>query len=122
MLKMTKQRTRIFEFLKKQNSPVSVEDIFLEESKHLNVSTIYRSLDAFYEHNLVNKYQLNNTTYYTLKTKSHKHYLVCEKCRQMIEIDCFIHNQLKTIANERNFEISRHELTVYGLCDKCQRV
>lgn len=121
MLKMTKQRTRILDFLKVQNSPVSVEDIYLEESKHVNISTIYRTLDAFYEHNLVNKYQLKNIVYYTLKTKTHKHYLVCEKCMQMIEIDCFVHDELKNIINKYNFNISHHELTIYGLCSKCQK-
>ncbi len=120
MLKMTKQRTKILEFLKKQSSPVSAEDIYIEEFKHLNLSTVYRTLDSFYEHNLVNKYQLKNVYYYTLKTKTHKHYLVCEKCMQLIEIDCFIHDDLKSIIDKYNFNVSHHELNIYGLCSKCQ--
>lgn len=122
MLKMTKQRKQILEILNAYHKPVSAEDIYFNNLEGLTLSTIYRTLDTFYNHDLLNKHQLKNVSYYTLKTKTHKHYLVCEKCNKMIEIDCFIHNDLKEILNKHNFKINHHDLTIYGLCSECQKI
>ncbi len=120
MLKMTKQRLKILDYLKESNVPVSAEDIYANQREHFNLSTVYRTLDTFFLNGLVNKYQLKNISYYSLKTKTHKHYLVCESCHEMIEIDCFIHQDLKEILKKHSFKISHHDLTIYGLCQKCQ--
>ncbi|HHT39805.1 MAG: Fur family transcriptional regulator [Acholeplasmatales bacterium] len=121
MLKMTKQRKRILNYLRNSATPVSAETIYLKEAEHLNLSTVYRALDAFFAHNLVTKFQLKNTTYYLLKTKPHKHYLICEECGNMTEIGCFINDDIKVTAEKHDFLIKYHDLTIYGLCKNCQR-
>ena len=97
MLKITKQRKILLEYLKKKNTPESAEMIFLSlPNGAMNLSTVYRNLDKFCEHHLVEKYQLGNIFYYKLVGPEHKHYLVCDKCGDLIEIDCHLSSYIET--------------------------
>ncbi len=121
MLKMTKQRTTLLDYLKKSSKPLSAESIFLELPQgSMNLSTVYRSLEAFEKANLVSKTYLNNVAFYKISSHDHKHYLVCRLCHKMIEIDCHVDSFLDEELKKHKFKVESHDLTVYGICETCQ--
>lgn len=121
MLKITKQRKIMLDYLKKKNTPLSAEMIFLDlPSGSMNLSTVYRTLDVFVEHHLVEKYHLGNIAYYKMIGDDHKHYMVCEKCSRLIEFDCHVEEYIKKETDKHNFKLRSHDLTIYGVCSQCQ--
>lgn len=121
MLKMTTQRTLLLSFLKKQKKPLTAEMIYSKLPQGtMNLSTVYRSLEAFETHHLIDKSYLGNIAYYHYRTDEHKHFMVCKNCHKMIEIDCHVHDELDKLSNIHHFKILDHDLTIYGLCSTCQ--
>ncbi|MDY0210151.1 MAG: transcriptional repressor [Acholeplasma sp.] len=120
MLKMTKQRQLLLEFMKQQKSPLSAEMIYANiPSGSMNLSTVYRTLDAFKAHNLVEKTFLDNVAYYKIASKNHKHYMVCLDCHKMYEMDCHFHGLAEEDAKKHHFTVTNHDLTIYGYCQTC---
>lgn len=121
MLKITKQRRIMLDYLKKKNTPLSAEMIFLDlPSGSMNLSTVYRTLEAFEQHHLVEKYYLNSIAYYKMVSDEHKHYMVCDNCNNLIEIDCHVEDYIKEETDKHHFKLRSHDLTIYGLCQDCQ--
>ena len=119
-MKMTKQRTMLLSLLKESKKPLSAENIYEKLPKGaMNLSTVYRTLDAFFEHGLITKSYLNQKAYYYLVLKDHHHYLICINCQKMIEMDCHIDQFATDLAEKHHFKITHHDMTVYGYCEKC---
>jgi len=120
-MRMTNQRKEIISILKKSPQPKSAEMIFEELPKHtMNLSTVYRTMDAFFQAGMISKSNMNNTTYYYLSHKHHHHYLICLGCQKMYEMDCHIDHIASEVAKHHHFKITHHDMTVYGYCEDCQ--
>ena len=121
-LRNTNQRTIIYDYLKSQTAPKSAEDIFDElPPKTMDLSTIYRILDAFSKVQIVNKAFMNNRFYYHLVSGEHKHFLVCLDCHETVEVDgCPYSSYEKKISSTSDFKIAYHPTEIYGYCKKCQ--
>lgn len=50
----------------------------------------------------------------------HHHHLVCTGCRSVIGIDCPLSESAVAAAAEAGHLITRHEITLYGLCASCR--
>ena len=121
-MRLTPQRKEILDILSKANQPLSAEMIFDKLAKDsINLSTVYRSLDLFFEKELISKSFMNHSTYYYLNHKDHHHYMICMHCQKMYEIDCHIHHAANEIAHKHDFKITHHDMTVYGYCRACQK-
>lgn len=117
---MTKQRKQLLSFLQSQKTPLSAEMIYANiPMGSMNLSTVYRTLDSFKEHGLVDKTFLDNVAYYKLASKDHKHYMVCIDCHKMYEMDCHFHGLAEEDAIKHHFTVTSHDLTVYGYCESC---
>lgn len=116
-MRMTKQRKLIYDYLKNNKFPNSAEMIY-NNLKTVDLSTVYRTLDLFLQQKMIARSTINNISYYHIN-ETHHHYLICESCHKMVPIDCVIGDQIKSIANDNNFKITHHDLTVYGLCNNC---
>ncbi|MFP4177693.1 MAG: Fur family transcriptional regulator [Acholeplasmataceae bacterium] len=121
-MRMTSQRKAILAFLEAKRQPQSAEMIHVGLSEQaMNLSTVYRTLDAFFASGLISKSTLNNTTYYYLNQKEHHHYMICLRCHRMFEIDCHIHYIEDQIRKQHDFSITHHDLTIYGYCSSCRK-
>lgn len=121
-MRMTNQRKEIMNLLKKSSQPKSAEMIYEELPDHtMNLSTIYRTMDAFFQEGLISKSNMNNTAYYYLNHKHHHHYLICLGCQKMYEMDCHIDHIADEVAKNHHFKITHHDMTVYGYCESCQQ-
>ena len=99
-LKTTKKRMLILSILNNSNTPLTSEDILEVASKEVNInlSTVYRALNALTEKGILLK-QLSNDgkTYYQINNREHKHQLVCSLCNKVVLVTCC---PLKKIEND----------------------
>lgn len=124
-LKKTKHRQTIFELFKQENRPLSVSEIqqlLHDQNEQIWLSTIYRVLESFMSHHIVNKINMLNddVVYYELNYNQHVHYAICMNCREVIELEhCpmdLFDSQLKT----KDFKVFGHRMEIFGLCTNCQ--
>jgi Fur family transcriptional regulator, ferric uptake regulator len=123
-LKKTQNREKILSILKKANHPISAEDIFYSfKKKDINLSTIYRCLNAFEENNII-KREVNEKkeNVYSLIDEEDKHILVCVKCHKRIPLSkCPFHEVNEKIEEETGFHIQDQNIELYGICKECQK-
>lgn len=125
-LKNTESRAAILEILKQSTQPMTAEQIFLalkEKNVTSNLSTVYRTLDAFADNNLATKLRVTgeSRTLYELNRMVHRHYLICLGCKKIMPIDsCPLKDYETSLAKETNFLISGHRLDIYGYCPECK--
>ncbi len=126
-LKTTKRRKAILNILIKSNQPMAAEEIFLtlkKEEMKINLSTVYRTLDALVNIDMITKISLmdEDRMLFEYNMLGHRHYLVCMGCKKIITIqNCPLGSYEKELENETNFKILGHKLYLYGYCSECQR-
>ncbi|HEY8364466.1 MAG TPA: transcriptional repressor [Haloplasmataceae bacterium] len=126
-LKKTKPRLMVLNVLKKAKEPLTVEEIYQDCHKKyptLNLSTVYRILDTFLEKGIVLKPLIkdNTTSCYILNKHKHTHYIICQECHKMIDIEfCPFADYEKEIAKLTNFTILNHKLEFSGICPTCKK-
>lgn len=120
--KLTKQRKDIIETFKQSNKPLSAELIHQKlDDPNTNLSTVYRTIDTLMSANIISKIYLNNLAYYYFNHHDHVHYMICENCHKMFEIGC-INSHFKNVAATYDFQMTHHDLVIYGKCKECQLV
>ncbi|HHT99446.1 MAG TPA: transcriptional repressor [Acholeplasma sp.] len=122
-MRMTKHRKAIFSLLEQYKKPMSAEIINQELPKNaMDLSTIYRTLDVLFDNGLVSKSNIQGTMYYQIiKNHEHHHYVMCLKCKKILEFDCHLEDQIKNFESKLNFQIIEHDLTFYGYCESCKQ-
>lgn len=117
-LKATPARLNLLEYLDQSNKPVSIEQL-QEKLSSVNLSTLYRSLNALSEKNIIEKSVINNQPFYQLK--KHQHYIICKNCHKLEPLPlCPLNANLKNLLSEKTgFEMTEHKLELYGFCKKC---
>jgi len=126
-LKNTKHRNSILQLVKNSDQPVTAEDIFLrlkEDSVSINLSTVYRILDALVSKNLIVKTNItgDSRTFFELSHAEHTHHLVCIGCKKMFSVDgCPLDDYEKALHDRTGFDITGHKLELYGYCRDCKR-
>jgi len=126
-LKMTKNRKAIIDMLVQNNHPIAAEQIYLELKKNkveINLSTIYRTLEALENRGLVTKLNImdNERMFFEYNKLGHRHYLVCIGCKKIVTIQgCPLESYEKSLEKETHFTMVGHKLYLYGYCLDCQR-
>jgi len=52
----------------------------------------------------------------------HHHHLVCTTCASVVAIDCPLGDATLAAAERAGHLVTRHEITLYGLCSACRGV
>ncbi len=123
-LKLTNQRKAIANVLhKNENKFISCEEIHeqvsINDSK-LNLSTVYRTLESFYETGILHKKTNDGRFFYKLMCLDHHHHhLICKKCKKTIPFDYCPIDELSKVAKKYNFTIESHQIEIYGICSEC---
>src|SRR3990170_3348399 len=89
--RLTPQRLMIAEAVDKERQHFSAEEVFAEVRRsylHLNISTVYRTLDLLAELGLVTQTDLGEgrVQYHGIGHSQH-HHLVCQACGRRLELD-----------------------------------
>lgn len=123
-LKRTKNRQLILDVLEKYSYPVTVEEIFYSfKKKDINLSTVYRTLNAFEEAGLV-KREVNDKkeNVFSLIKDEDQHILVCTKCHKRVPLEgCPYHHVNEEIEKETGFVLQDQNIEIYGVCPDCQK-
>ncbi len=112
--KITVPRELILNKLSKEHKPISARSLH-KKVKDINLASIYRTLNLFEELHIVNIELVNKEKFYCLANEPH-HHIICQKCGHMEEIAC-----THSFNNIKNFSNIHHQLTLSGLCDKCNK-
>ena len=126
-MKHTKQREEVYEVLLRAEYPVSAADIFAELSRksvrpcRTNLSTVYRVLDAFEQHEVVERTAMpgEDTAYYKLAAGTHTHYATCLGCHKQFPLSGCPVAELKLTAGDDDFIITGHRIEIFGYCKDC---
>ena len=124
-LKNTKNRKIILEFLKKMNRPVTAEEIYFSLNKEkIDLSTIYRTLNSFYENGIVKK-EVNSEkkNIFILDNNEDSHVLVCKNCHKRVPLNgCPYHKINESIEKNTGFIVEDQNTEIYGICPDCQKM
>jgi Fur family ferric uptake transcriptional regulator len=121
-LRATSQRILIHDALSSQSRPVSAEDLYaLLPKESVDLSTVYRTLDAFVKEGIVVKSFFESRGLYHLAGGVHRHVLVCLDCHATEEIDdCPFHELEDDVESKTDFQILYHPLELFGYCKNCK--
>lgn len=112
--KITIPRNLVLKSLNKERKPISARNLH-KKIKSINLASIYRTLNLFEELHMVNVELLNKERLYCLSGEPH-HHIVCQKCGYIEEIEC-----THSFNNIKGFSNIHHQLTLSGLCNKCDK-
>lgn len=121
----TKQKLHINDIIKNMNKPFTVKEVY-RKIDGVGLTTIYRLVDKMTEEDKLRKFiAKDGKTYYQyLETcdKENHFYLKCDSCGNLTHIDCdCIDDIYKHILNNHKFKLSKKNIIINGLCNKCQR-
>ena len=124
--RITPARKGILEILSDTYQLLNVAEIYDALRKKgvvVNYSTVYRTLDNFSKHGLVEKLAIvDETKYKLLEQQAHFHHLICKKCHSTQPINYCPYDELQeVIKTQTKFLPVEHRLEIYGYCEACQK-
>ena len=123
--RLTPQRMMILSAIENSDDHISAEEIYtqvLAKYPHVNISTVYRTLELLKQLGLVTETDLGGgRVRYHPADKGHHHHLVCQKCGVIIGIDESTLARLQDVLLARyNFSASLRHVAIFGLCENCR--
>ncbi|MBC79233.1 MAG: ferric iron uptake transcriptional regulator [Gammaproteobacteria bacterium] len=125
-LKATAPRLKILELMESsQIRHLSAEDIYklLINSKfEIGLATVYRVLTQFESAGIVIRHHFEEGhSVFELAGEAHHDHIVCVRCGRVEEFhDYEIENRQRMVAERLGFELTDHNLNMYGLCLSCK--
>lgn len=120
--RLTPQRTMVWDVLRAQDSHVSAEQICTQVQQtfpHVNLSTVYRTLELLVGLGLVRETYLGpGTRLFEVEEEVPHHHLVCEACGKVVHIHDEDLAGLDAALNGAH-RFSLREVTVFGRCNSC---
>ncbi len=126
-LKITLPRVKILEILESSEvHHVSAEDVYkllLQNGEEVGLATVYRVLTQFEQAELVVRHNFEGGhSVFELSPDKHHDHIVCIRCGRVEEFaDDEIEQLQKKVADKLGFELTDHNLNMYGLCPECRR-
>jgi Fe2+ or Zn2+ uptake regulation protein len=122
--RVTPQRKAILQVLEAADRPLNVEEILVRMKDYRSgIPTIYRNLQQFTEQGWVESLVGIDqaTRFVRCHSPKHHHHVQCERCGRTVEVEgCAIRKALETMSLRSGFQITRHQLQLFGLCPGCQ--
>jgi len=124
--RLTPQRMMILSAIENSNSHISAEEIYRQvvaQYPHVNISTVYRTLELLKKLGLVTETNLGEgLVRYHSADKGHHHHLICRECGAIIDLDDSVLGTLKdTLLREYKFIADLRHLAIFGHCEKCRK-
>ena len=126
-LKITLPRVKILQILASSEvHHVSAEDVYkllLQNGEEVGLATVYRVLTQFEQAGLVVRHNFEGGhSVFELSSDKHHDHIVCVRCGRVEEFaDDEIENLQKKVADKLGFELTDHNLNMYGLCPECRQ-
>lgn len=121
--RLTGPRKAILGILVSEHGPFSAEDIHQRlPAGECDLVTVYRSLTAMEELNVVRRCDFGDGTYrfeFNL-ADHHHHHIICRVCRSVKVIDLCVADALERMARQMGYTNVTHMLEIFGTCPECQ--
>ncbi len=123
--RLTPQRLMIVEAVRNSDEHVFADDIYQsvrQRYPHINISTVYRTLELLSEIGLVTVTDLGEgKVCYHWAEKGRHHHLVCQSCGKLLGLDDSVLDSLEeTLFNRYGFRAKLSHLAIFGLCKECR--
>ena len=124
--RLTPQRLMVLEAIKNSDDHISAEEIYAQvvtKYPHINISTIYRTLELLKRLGLATETDLGGgRVRYHPANKGHHHHLVCHECGKIIDLDESVLSSLKSqLLLEYGFIADLRHLAIFGRCSDCKK-
>ncbi len=123
-LKLTHQRTEIFQEMANFPGHPTAENVFSrvrERLKTISLDTVYRTISTFEKHGLIKRVQMfDNSARFDINLSVH-HHLICTRCHKIEDFywPDFDQMRLPTVISGWSKIESRH-VEIRGLCHDCE--
>ena len=125
-LKNTLPRIKILQILDSAEvHHVSAEDVYkilLNNGEEIGLATVYRVLTQFEQAGLVVRHNFEGGhSVFEMSSEKHHDHIVCVRCGRVEEFtDEEIEKRQQVVADRLGFELTDHDLNMYGLCPDCR--
>ncbi len=124
----SRQRELIFQVLCDAGGAMTAEEICSKARDHyprLGLATVYRNLRVLQEEEIVSSLNLGDgTTRFEIRDRQQHHqHFICDSCHRSFCLPgCLLESAAQHVAQHlpERFLLTRHELTLYGLCGDCR--
>jgi Fur family ferric uptake transcriptional regulator len=122
--RLTPQRLMIVSAIENSEAHISAEEIYAQvvaKYLHVNISTVYRTLELLKELGLVTETNFGEgRVRYHPAGKGHHHHLVCTECGKVIDLDESMLSSLQgMLLGKYKFSADLKHLAIFGRCAKC---
>ena len=123
--RLTPQRMLVLAAIEDSEHHISAEEIYaqvVDKYPHVNISTVYRTLELLNRLGLVTETDLGGgRVRYHPADKGHHHHLVCQECGKIIDLDESVLSSLKDVLfREYKFSADLRHLAIFGHCADCR--
>ncbi len=124
--RMTPQRMMVLAAIEGSDHHISAEEIYAQviaKYPHLNISTVYRTLELLHKLGLVTETDLGGgRVRYHPADKGHHHHLVCQECGKVVDLDESVLENLKlTLKRDYKFDPEIRHMAFFGRCADCSK-
>ena len=121
---MTNQRAIILEYLKKNYTHPSVQEIFgfvKNKLPQISKKTVYSNLQFLCNEGLIQDVRVKGVQRYEPRSNPH-HHLICRKCGRIMDIHSeeLLSHAIKVGKTSKNFYVESTTINFYGICKKCK--
>lgn len=117
----TRQKEAIKAVLKDQDRPLlpnEIQQIALQSVPSLGIATVYRSIKKLMEEGQVCCVEIpGQPPRYESTEKGHHHHFHCRQCQTVFDLQKCIEGLKKLVPS--GFQVTDHEIILYGLCKRC---
>ena len=124
MQRLTAQRQAILDLINASNRHWDADEVaraLVDAGSSIGIATVYRGLAALESQGLIDSIQLADKKRYERSDKAHHDHMICTRCGHIEE---FAHETIEELqhaaAEERGFELTGHQLVMFGFCNSCQ--
>ena len=122
-LSVTTPRKIVLGILRKEHGPFSVDDILKKLPKiSCDQATVYRCLNQFVEHKLVNTtYLEKDMTHFEYNDpEHHHHHIICKICKKIDSLHECVIDKIESSLIKTGYKDIQHRLEFFGICESCQ--
>jgi len=120
--RLTPQRTLVWDVLRRNRAHMSAEEVCTqvqEQFPHVNISTVYRTLELLVGLGLVRETHLGPARrFFEVEEEVPHHHLVCDGCGRVTHVHDEDLGTLPAVLRD-DHGFSLRGLTVFGLCSAC---
>ena len=123
----TPQRLMILSILRHREGHLTAAEILSEVKKeypYVDISTIYRTMNALKELHLVSETDMGSGEYsYEWLLEDRHHHLICRQCGAELSLDSsYMESMAERLLKDYGFRAEMDHLAIFGLCHECRQV